>query len=191
MKEKATSPDMANPSAECPQCKGTATLVVPVAKVNRQSAVYGCRACGYTFHADGRVFVDTSQGLHDVFRAATLGKQTLMETMKGEKLNGPTKALFLAQIMEYGVQLYFDGLKQGLLLGAVREERMKELQELERELLEVASAPDSHRILDILKFVETQKEKRDGEAGDAEREPADGPAKRGSKTHAENPADRL
>lgn len=118
MTEKA-----ADTTATCPQCKGTSRLLSPLKELPEGMAVYACSACSYTHKADGGAYVGDTEQLHDVFQAATLGKQTLDKTLGGENLNPATKAFLQAQIMEYGVQMWFDGLKQGLLLGAVQKEK--------------------------------------------------------------------
>jgi predicted RNA-binding Zn-ribbon protein involved in translation (DUF1610 family) len=109
-------------TADCPKCKGSAGLIVPLKKVDKRMAVYGCSACGFSFKADGGAFVKDAEQLRDVFRGATLADQTLTEALGGEKLNPATRAVLTAQLLEYGMQMYFDGLKQGLLLGTIRTE---------------------------------------------------------------------
>jgi hypothetical protein len=115
--------DEAARTADCPKCKGAAGLIVPLKKVDRRMAVYGCSHCGHAFSADGGVYLKDSGELRDIFRGATLVNRTLTESILGEKLNPATRAVLTAQLLEYGMQMYFDGLKQGLLLGAVQAER--------------------------------------------------------------------
>jgi hypothetical protein len=110
-------------SKACPQCGGAATNITPVKSKQELIAVYACPACGYAFKANGGAFVENPEKLQDVFRGATLGKQTLMEVMAGEKLNPATQALFAARLMEYGLQMWMDGLKQGVMLGAIKQDR--------------------------------------------------------------------
>jgi len=107
---------------ECPKCKGAAPLMTPMKVVAERNAVYGCKACGYTFTADGGAYVESTAELRDHFRGATLGQQTLTEMMAGERLTPATRALFQAQLIAYGIQMWNDGLKQGLLLGATAAE---------------------------------------------------------------------
>lgn len=108
---------------DCPKCKGVAVLIVPLKKVDKRMAAYGCPACGNAFTLDGGAFVKDAGELKDVFRGATLANRTLVESLGGEKLNPATRAVLVAQLMEYGVQMYFDGLKQGLLLGTIQAEK--------------------------------------------------------------------
>lgn len=108
---------------DCPQCGAVSSDITPLKTKDPRIAVYGCSACGYAFKADGGAFVDNPDQLRDVFRGATLGKQTLTEVIAGEKLNASTQAVFSARLMEYGLQMWMDGLKQGLLLGAIKGDK--------------------------------------------------------------------
>jgi len=109
---------------KCPKCGGEAADITPLKVKDARIAVYACYTpkCGYTFKAGGGAFVEGPEQLRDVFRGATLADRALTETMAGEKLNPATKALFQARLVEYGLTMWFDGLKQGLLLGAVQQE---------------------------------------------------------------------
>ncbi|NDC22623.1 MAG: hypothetical protein EBZ49_00610 [Proteobacteria bacterium] len=109
--------------ADCPQCKSVAINITPLKNHDRSIAVYACQACGFAFKSDGGAFVSDSEKLKDVFRGATLGQKTLVESLGGENLNAATKALLTARLLEYGTQMWFDGLKQGLLLGAIKSEK--------------------------------------------------------------------
>lgn len=111
---------------ECPKCQGTASLIVPLKQVEKRMAVYGCMACGHAFNGSGGAYLKDAGELRDVFRGATLANRTLTEAMGGEKLNPATRAVLTAQLLEYGVQMYFDGLKQGLLLGTIKSEKENE-----------------------------------------------------------------
>lgn len=108
---------------DCPKCKGVSVLIVPLKKVDKRMAAYGCPACGHAFSLDGGDFLKDAGELRDVFRGATLANRTLVEALAGEKLNPATRAVLTAQLLEYGIQMYFDGLKQGLLLGTVQAEK--------------------------------------------------------------------
>jgi len=112
---------MSNAQMKCPKCKAVAFDVTPLKIKDQRIAVYGCSACGFTFRADGGAFIEDADQLKEHFRGATLAKGALVDLMKGETLNPATTALFQAKIMEYGLQMYFDGLKQGLLLGVIRD----------------------------------------------------------------------
>jgi predicted RNA-binding Zn-ribbon protein involved in translation (DUF1610 family) len=108
---------------DCPRCGGAAGLIVPLKKVDKRMAVYGCQACGHAFSTDGGAFVKDAGELRDVFRGASLANRTLTEALGGEKLNPATRAVLTAQLLEYGMQMYFDGLKQGLILGTIQAEK--------------------------------------------------------------------
>ena len=126
MKHEADLPiqmDHADKVASCPRCQGAAVLLTPLKSVDKRAAVYGCNACGFSFRADGGAYLENADQLRDVFRGGTLAHDTLTSALKGEKLNAATQALLSAQLLEYGVQMWFDGLKQGLMLGAIGAER--------------------------------------------------------------------
>ena len=88
-------------------------------------AVYGCVACGFCFSENGSKYVDNLKDLKDYFRGATLGQKTLSEGLKDYDLPPAVKALLMAQIIQYGTTMWFDGLKQGLLMGALDEHYRK------------------------------------------------------------------
>lgn len=127
MKEAAQTPDAVLRAMECPKCKGSAPLMAPMKITDKRNAVYGCQACGNTFKADGGAYVANVDELRDVFRGATAGHTALTEALAGEKLNPASLVLLQAQLVEYGTTMWFDGLKQGLLLGAAAAQHaMKE-----------------------------------------------------------------
>lgn len=107
---------------DCPKCNGKATDITPLKNHDRSIALFACSACGNVFRANGGEFVSSSEKLRDVFRGATMGSKALEESLGGEKLNSATRALLLARLTEYGIQMWFDGLKQGLLLGTIQQE---------------------------------------------------------------------
>jgi hypothetical protein len=110
---------------ECPRCQGTAPLLEPMRILDKRVAVYGCKACGFAFKADGGAYVADTKELRDYFRGGTLANQTLMEALAGEKLNPATKILLQARLVEYGTQMWFDGLKQGLMMGAASAQELE------------------------------------------------------------------
>lgn len=112
---------------ECPRCKGTAPLLSPMRIMDNRAAVYGCKVCGGAFTADGGAYLENPQQLKDYFRAGTMGNQTLLEALGGERLNTATKILLQARLVEYGTQMWFDGLKQGLVMGAASAQCLEQL----------------------------------------------------------------
>jgi hypothetical protein len=110
----------ATKTADCPKCGGLASLIIPLKKVEQALAVYGCSACGFVFDANGKAFLRDTGELRDVFRGATLAHQTLADAFGGSTMNAATRAVLTAQLLEYGMMMYFDGLKQGLLLGTIQ-----------------------------------------------------------------------
>lgn len=105
---------------DCPKCKGAARSVVPAQFERKSFTIYGCLACGHAFKEDGTAYVDNMADLRDYFRGATLGHRTLNEGLKDVTLSPASKILLQAQVLEYGTNMWFDGLKQGLLLGAIQ-----------------------------------------------------------------------
>lgn len=118
MRQGAEPAGRAPSQKSCPRCAGAGKLVVP-GKTPLEQSVYGCPACGFCFTAEGKQFADNLKELKDFFRGATLGQKTLAEGLKDVDLPPGARVLMMAQIIEYGTTMWFDGLKQGLLLGAL------------------------------------------------------------------------
>jgi Zn ribbon nucleic-acid-binding protein len=108
--------------ADCPKCKGVAVDITPLKKKDERVAVYGCQHCGYAFTSDGKAFVQDGEALQDIFRGATEGNKALVDMLlgTGEEVNPATKALLSARMLEYGLTMWFDGVKQGILLGTIQ-----------------------------------------------------------------------
>jgi len=111
---------------DCPACGAVATDITPLKNTNRSIAVFACSGCGKAFKENGGLFVETKEQLRDVFRGATLGNEKLAELMRGETMTPETKAVLIAKLLEYGLQMWFDGLRQGLLMNAVQERKQEE-----------------------------------------------------------------
>lgn len=110
---------------DCPKCNGVSVNITPLKNHDESVAIFGCQACGYAFKADGKAFVENAQQLRDVFRGATMANQTLVEAFEGDKMNPAARAMLTARLLEYGTQMWFDGLKQGILLGVTQAEKRK------------------------------------------------------------------
>jgi len=110
--------------ADCPKCKGVAVDITPLKKKDERIAVYGCQHCGYAFTSDGKAFVKDGEALQDVFRGATEGNKALIDMLMGtgEEVNPATRALLSARMLEYGLTMWYDGLKQGILLGTIQSQ---------------------------------------------------------------------
>jgi transcription elongation factor Elf1 len=106
----------------CPKCGSVATNITPV-KGPSPVQVFGCSVCGYAFDGSGAPIVNNAKQLADVFKAATEGQKTLQEVFGGKDMDPATKAILTTKLLEYGVQMWFDGVKQGLLLGTIQEIR--------------------------------------------------------------------
>lgn len=108
---------------DCPKCQKQALGATPLKTDNPRAVVFMCSngKCGYTFTVDGGAFVQDGAQLRDYFRAMSLGKTTLEKVLFGEKLNPHTRSLLMAHILEYGVTMWMDGVKTGLLYGAERD----------------------------------------------------------------------
>ena len=112
---------MSDAQMKCPKCKAVAFDITPLKVKDARIAVFGCSGCGFAFKADGGAFIEDADKLKEHFRGAALAQGTLQDLIKGEVLNPATQALFQAKLLEYGLQMWFDGCKQGLLLGVIRE----------------------------------------------------------------------
>lgn len=118
MRQTAQSGDGPETQKPCPRCKAAALLLAPGRSATKV-VVYGCTGCGFAFTPDGAQYTDNLKELKDFFRGATLGQKTFTEGLKGVEMSPAARALLTAQIIEYGTSMWFDGLKQGLLLGAL------------------------------------------------------------------------
>jgi hypothetical protein len=118
---------------DCPRCQGRSVPLSPVKRPGQDYSVYGCKACGLTFTADGKAYVEKTEELKDIFSGATGAHKVILEGLAKERLNPATRTLLSARIMEYGSDMWFEGLKQGLLLGATSEQ---ELENRARDVIE-------------------------------------------------------
>lgn len=109
---------------DCPKCKGAAADITPLKKKDQRVSIYACQACGFAFTADGKAFVKDGEALQDVFRGATKGNEALVDMLvgTGEDINPATRALLAARMLEYGVTMWMDGVKQGILLGVMQDD---------------------------------------------------------------------
>jgi hypothetical protein len=80
-------------------------------------------ACGFTFTDDGRSVIHDVKEIANIFSAATEGNKTLQDVFEIERMDPAQKAAITAKLLEYGTMMWFDGLKQGLLLGAIQESK--------------------------------------------------------------------
>ena len=113
----------------CTRCQGGLRNISPLKSTNRVS-VYSCVKCGYTFTSEGKAFVADGEALRDVFKGATLGNQAVVDMIlgTGEEINAATRALLSARMLEYGLTMWMDGLKQGLLLGVNQDDARRNTQ---------------------------------------------------------------
>jgi hypothetical protein len=103
---------------DCPKCGGALFLAVPDATAAGQR-LYGCKLCFHTCQADGTPFVECDD-LKDVFRAATEGQAVYDKMLASQHFSPAARAVFQAEIVSYGLQMWQDGFKQGLLMGALK-----------------------------------------------------------------------
>lgn len=120
--DKIAQRPAADPRKECPKCRGIAPLTVPLKKVPKEIALYSCPACGHAFSESGAAFIDSAEKLRDVFRAVSAGDKALDEALEGMNLKPAARALLLVLVTEYGLQMWFDGYKTGMLYGAKQAE---------------------------------------------------------------------
>jgi len=102
----------------CPKCNSVTHNIAPTKSA---TPVYGCPTCGYVCHPNGEPVVTNPQQLANIFRVATEGQKTLQEVFGQAQMDPATKAILITKLVEYGTQMWFDGLKQGILLGTVQE----------------------------------------------------------------------
>lgn len=109
---------------ECPQCKSAGVSISPIKATNDRSVVFVCtsKKCSYTFKASGGAFVKDADALTDIFKLGRDARETLDRVLLGEKVNPSTKALLIAEIVEYGIGMWQDGLKTGLVISATKQE---------------------------------------------------------------------
>ena len=112
--------EAAGQTVQCPKCQGVGRLTVPEKLAQVAYPIYGCTACGHAFKADGTAFVENTSELRDYFRGATLGNKALTESLGEMGLPPAVMVLLQTQVLEYGTSMWFDGLKQGILLGAIQ-----------------------------------------------------------------------
>lgn len=108
---------------ECPVCGSTAASMSPVKTDNERAVVFVClnKKCSHTFKVDGGAFVKNEEELKKHFMAGR-ASDALERTLLGERLNPSTRALLMANIIEYGLSMWNDGMKVGLVIGATRDE---------------------------------------------------------------------
>lgn len=109
---------------DCPQCKAKAVSLSPVKATNERAVVFICtnKKCSHAFKVSGGAFVKDADELTDVFKAGKMANEALDRVLLGEKVNPSTRALLMANIVEYGMNMWQDGLKTGLVINAIKQE---------------------------------------------------------------------
>lgn len=105
----------------CPKCQGTAVNITPLKTHNSKVAVFACQACGYSSRMDGGAYITDPTELKEHFLGLIGAKSTITDLIAGEGLPKATRNLLIARITEYGLQMWNDGLKQGLLIDVIKE----------------------------------------------------------------------
>lgn len=108
---------------DCVKCGSAMTPLAPAKDAHLKA--FGCTTCGYVCDDGGKPIVTNNKQLGDVFRAATEGSKTLRDVFGIDKMDPATKAAMTSKLLEYGTQMWFDGLKQGLLMSAIQEQHGK------------------------------------------------------------------
>lgn len=108
----------------CPRCESDAVSISPVKATNDRAVVFVCtkKKCSYTFKVSGGAFVEDADDLTDAFKTGRAANDALDKILLGEKLNPSTRALLLANIVEYGIGMWQDGLKTGLVINANKQD---------------------------------------------------------------------
>lgn len=106
----------------CPKCNSVAHDVTPLKKKDERIAIYACELCGYAFTSDGKSFIKDAEQLQKTF--ATAGNEGLVDMLMGtkEKVNPATFALLSARMIEYGLTMWMDGYRTGLLTKVKQED---------------------------------------------------------------------
>lgn len=102
---------------DCPKCGSIATDINPLKGHTEDQSVFVCEACKHVFKSDGLAYCSNNEELRDVFKGATAANSALLRALDGEQLPPLVFAMLKLRMVEYGLQMWFDGLKQGLLLG--------------------------------------------------------------------------
>lgn len=103
---------------ECPKCQGVAINVTPLKVHNERAAIFACqtKGCGYAFQFDGEAYLNGPEDLSGWFKGVIGANEGLSEILGTKTMNPATRNLILARMVDYGMQMFSDGLKQGLLI---------------------------------------------------------------------------
>lgn len=107
----------------CSKCGSATTPLAPTHDSAHKA--FGCMVCGFVSDDTGKPIVKNAKQLSDVFRVATEGDKTLRDVFELNKMDPATRAAMTARLLEYGNQMWFDGLKQGLFMSAVEAQHDK------------------------------------------------------------------
>lgn len=119
MKEKAFRTN------SCPKCQGVSFLISPTEDIPLEKAVYGCKACGHLFDYKFRAFIKSNEKVKDVFKGVSLAKE-LVDSTTPPDLSDTAKTVLMASMINYGINMWYDGLKQGLLISVIESEAKKD-----------------------------------------------------------------
>lgn len=120
MKENAQDPNVAPRTSSCPKCQGVSFLIAPSHEVPKNIAVYGCKSCGLKSNFEGKAIIASQEDFSNISKMTKLASE-LVNNNSDENLGFAAKSVLLAEMVSYGMNMWYDGLKQGLLLAAVEE----------------------------------------------------------------------
>lgn len=103
---------------KCPKCGSTSSVITPQVFKEKMPEVWGCRACGYTYDSAGREVITDPKQVADHLRAGEHAEK-IFGVMKG--LPPALRAAVVGLLVEYGSNMWYEGLKQGLLLSTIGE----------------------------------------------------------------------
>jgi len=104
------------------KCGGETVDINPFGKDDPLRSIHACQACGLATNSDGSYIIQDTENMNlkkfsDVFHAAS-GAETIIYAN-----NFFSKTMLFAKMVDYGCQMWMDGLKQGLLLGVLHDKR--------------------------------------------------------------------
>ena len=109
---------------KCARCGGQAYLMRPegLGGVTLPHKIYSCPTCGANTSENGKILLTNIQELKQISTVAAASKKMTEGMPELQKLVAAAKSLFEARAAEYGIQMWFDGYKHGLLVNAIASE---------------------------------------------------------------------
>jgi len=111
----------------CPICKGAAYEMQPrgLGKVKIDKPFFACTNCGANFDKSNNILHKNPADIDQISMIATGARKMAESLPEFESMGSASQALFQARMAEFGLQVWFDGYKHGLLTNAIQEEYSK------------------------------------------------------------------